>query len=99
MLLSLMHFFSAEALKAKKHLYSVVCISIKEQKKKEKASHNTLLNLVCNEKKSVYNSDPLFLSLGWEEENLCQPSPLRPTSVQITCSIRIRSFHIGLLGG
>ena len=35
MLLSLMHFFSAEALKAKKHLYSVVCISIKEQKKRE----------------------------------------------------------------
>ena len=91
--------FSAEALKAKKHLYSLVCISIKEQKKKEKASHNTPTAKSALKKKSVqYNSDPLFLSLG-QGENLCQPSPLRPTSVQITCS-RIRScFHIGLQGG
>ena len=67
--------------------------------KKEKASHNTPTAKSALKKKSVqYNSDPLFLSLG-QGENLCQPSPLRPTSVQITCS-RIRScFHIGLQGG
>ena len=89
--------FSAEALKAKKHLYSLVCISIKEQKK-EKASHNTPTAKSALKKKSVqYNSDPLFLSLG-QGENLCQPSPLRPTSVQITCSIVEAAFTLDFKG-
>ena len=59
--------------------------SSREKKRKHHTTPSKLV--VCNEKSQVY-SDPVFLSFGLAE-NLCQPSPLRPPSVQITCSRKL----------
>ena len=68
---------------------SVFCSVLSKKERRKKRKHHTTPSklVVCNEKSQVY-SDPVFLSFGLAE-NLCQPSPLRPPSVQITCSRKL----------